>query len=93
MFDLIIHNATLVLPNETKQADIALENGKITDIACEISSSSKEEINATGLYVFPGLIDVHVHFNEPGRKEWEGIQTGSSALAAGGWHALCRHAS
>ena len=34
--------------------------------------------------MFPGLIDVHVHFNEPGRTEWEGAQTGSRALAAGG---------
>ena len=37
-----------------------------------------------GLHVFPGLIDPHVHFNEPGRTEWEGFATGSSALAAGG---------
>ncbi len=84
MLDLIIRNATLVLPTETKQADIAIEQGKITNIASEISSPCKEEINATGLHVFPGLIDVHVHFNEPGRKEWEGITTGSSALVAGG---------
>ena len=37
-----------------------------------------------GLTVFPGLIDVHVHFNEPGRADWEGAATGSRALAAGG---------
>ena len=43
-----------------------------------------EEIDARGLHVFPGLIDVHLHFNEPGRAEWEGAATGSSALAAGG---------
>ena len=34
--------------------------------------------------MFPGLIDVHLHFNEPGRTEWEGAETGSHALAAGG---------
>ena len=37
-----------------------------------------------GLHVFPGLIDAHLHFNEPGRTEWEGAETGSRALAAGG---------
>jgi allantoinase len=42
------------------------------------------EVDARGLHVFPGLVDAHVHFNEPGRTEWEGIETGSSALAAGG---------
>jgi allantoinase len=46
-----------------------------------------EEIDATGLHVFPGGIDSHVHFNEPGRTEWETIADGSSALAAGGYTA------
>ena len=84
MPDLIIRNASIVNTNEIQKADIAIENGQIVEIDESIASSSKEEINATGLHIFPGLIDVHVHFNEPGRKEWEGIQTGSSALAAGG---------
>ncbi|MEA2629627.1 MAG: allantoinase, partial [Chloroflexota bacterium] len=44
-----------------------------------------EEIDATGLHVFPGGIDSHVHFNEPGRTEWEDIAHGSAALAAGGY--------
>jgi allantoinase len=42
------------------------------------------DIDATGLLVLPGLIDIHVHFNEPGRTNWEGAATGSRALAAGG---------
>ena len=42
------------------------------------------ELNAAGLHIFPGLIDSHVHFNDPGRAHWEGIETGSRALAAGG---------
>ena len=45
---------------------------------------ARETIDATGLHVFPGVIDPHVHFNEPGRTEWEGFATGSAALAAGG---------
>src|SRR5262249_52629384 len=42
------------------------------------------EIDARGLLVLPGVIDAHVHFNEPGRTEWEGWATGTRALAAGG---------
>ena len=45
---------------------------------------AREEIDARGLHVFPGLVDVHLHFNEPGRADWEGAETGSHALAAGG---------
>ena len=46
--------------------------------------AGKEEIDARGLHVFPGVIDAHLHFNEPGRADWEGFETGSRALAAGG---------
>lgn len=63
--------------------DIAIEDGKIASIGPELPGAA-EEIDARGLHVFPGLIDVHLHFNEPGRTEWEGAATGSSALAAGG---------
>ncbi len=63
--------------------DIAIEDGKIAAIGRELPGAA-EEIDARGLQVFPGLIDVHLHFNEPGRTEWEGAATGSRALAAGG---------
>src|SRR6478735_5666875 len=58
----------------------------ITDgrIAALTDGSAKEVIDATGLRILPGVIDSHVHFNEPGRAEWEGIGTGSAACAAGG---------
>src|SRR5271170_172597 len=63
--------------------DIAIEDGKIIAIGPDLPGA-REEIDACGLHVFPGLIDVHLHFNEPGRTEWEGAATGSCALAAGG---------
>ncbi len=63
--------------------DIAIEDGKIVAIGPELPGAA-DEIDARGLHVFPGLIDVHLHFNEPGRTEWEGAATGSRALAAGG---------
>jgi allantoinase len=46
--------------------------------------SAREEIDAAGLVILPGVIDSHVHFNEPGRADWEGFATGSRACAAGG---------
>jgi allantoinase len=63
--------------------DIAVEDGKIVAIGPELPGAA-EEIDARGLHIFPGLMDVHLHFNEPGRTEWEGAATGSRALAAGG---------
>jgi allantoinase len=84
VIDLIIRGGTIVTPDGTKYCDIAIEDGKILELSATITSKAREEINAEGSHIFPGLVDVHVHFNEPGRTEWEGIATGSSALAAGG---------
>jgi allantoinase len=62
-------------------SEIGIADGKIVSFS---GGKAREEIDATGLHVFPGVIDSHVHFNEPGRTDWEGIETGSCALAAGG---------
>ena len=61
----------------------ASSGGRIMEIAPELSGAGSA-IDATGLHIFPGIIDAHLHFNEPGRTEWEGAGTGSCALAAGG---------
>jgi len=84
VLDLIVRHGKLVTAEGVRQADIAVEHGTITAVAPELIEAANEEFDASGLHIFPGLIDVHVHFNEPGRSEWEGIETGSSALAAGG---------
>jgi allantoinase len=82
MPDLVVRNGTLAIDG-LPQADIAIEDGKIVAIGPELPGGA-DEIDARGLHLFPGLIDVHLHFNEPGRTEWEGAATGSRALAAGG---------
>jgi allantoinase len=82
--DLVIRNGNVVTPEGVKRLDIAIEGDAIVELAPELSGSARETIDATGLHVFPGLIDPHVHFNEPGRTDWEGFDTGSAALAAGG---------
>jgi allantoinase len=82
--DLIIRGGNVVRADGAHVNDIAIDAGKIVEVSPDISLQAKETIDASGMFVFPGVIDSHVHFNEPGRTEWEGISTGSSALAAGG---------
>ncbi len=84
LYDLIVRHGTLVTSTEVRQADIAVVDGQIVVIHPELAGTSKDEIDARGLHIFPGVIDAHVHFNEPGRTHWEGFATGTKALAAGG---------
>ncbi len=65
---------------------IGIANGRI--MALE-EASAREVVDAYGLLVLPGLVDAHVHFNEPGRVEWEGWATGSRAALAGGITTVC----
>ncbi|ASN06739.1 allantoinase [Virgibacillus necropolis] len=85
-YDLIIKNGLIVKADSTIQGDIAIKDGKIKEVSSSRGNLGKadKEIDAEGLHVLPGLIDSHVHFNEPGRTEWEGLETGSKSLAAGG---------
>ena len=83
MVDLILRGGDIVTPEGVRRADLAIEDGVIAAIGPELPGG-REEVYAAGLTVLPGLIDAHLHFNEPGRTEWEGAATGSRALAAGG---------
>ena len=81
---MIVRGGTVVLPGAVPvEADVAIEDGLIAGIGPQLEPSG-EEVDARGLHVFPGAVDAHVHFNEPGRSDWEGWETGTSALAAGG---------
>lgn len=82
--DLILRGGTLVTHEGVFAADIGIADGNIAAIEMDLAASAREVVDASGLHLFPGLIDSHVHFNEPGREEWEGIETGSQGLAAGG---------
>jgi len=83
VIDLVVRGGTVVTPEGRRRADVAVEAGRVVDVSPEVTGG-RSEIDARGLFVLPGLIDVHLHFNEPGRTEWEGGATGSRALAAGG---------
>ncbi|MEY2544566.1 MAG: allantoinase [Verrucomicrobiota bacterium] len=73
-FDLLVRS----------EQNIGISGGKIVAIGANLRGGAREEIDATKLSIFPGVIDAHVHFNEPGRTDWEGFETGSRAAAAGG---------
>jgi allantoinase len=74
----------VVTPDGVHRVDLAIKDGVIVELSANLPSLAREDVNAHGLHVFPGVIDAHVHFNEPGRIEWEGFDTGSAAFAAGG---------
>ncbi|MEO8613921.1 MAG: allantoinase AllB [Luteolibacter sp.] len=63
---------------------LAIRDGVIAASGPDITGSAREEIDFGDALILPGWIDAHVHFNEPGRADWEGLSTGSRALAAGG---------
>src|SRR5438309_7764476 len=83
-WDTLIRGGRVVTPEGVHRVDLALKDGAIVELGANLHSLAREEINAQGLHVFPGVIDAHVHFNEPGRADWEGFDTGSAAFAAGG---------
>jgi allantoinase len=83
-YDLIIRGGTVVTHEDESRRDIGISGEQIVAIAPELPGNASQVIDATGFHIFPGLIDSHVHFNDPGRATWEGIATGSLALAAGG---------
>lgn len=82
--DLVVRGGRIVTPDGITAADLGVLRGQIVRLAPEITDRATATLDARGAYVFPGIIDAHVHFNEPGRAEWEGLATGSRALAAGG---------
>jgi len=68
--------------------DVWIENGRIAAIG-ESGREAGEQIDACGLYVVPGLVDMHVHLREPGEEWKEDIESGSRAAAAGGVTTMC----
>ncbi|NBV77415.1 dihydroorotase [bacterium] len=83
---LLIKNGHVVDPqnNIDEQFDVLVEDGVIAKVAKKISDKAQKIIDAKGLVVTPGLIDMQVHLREPGREDKETIETGSKAALAGG---------
>jgi dihydroorotase len=83
--DLVINGGTIVSPDASYRASIAIKGGRIHAIgAPEAMPKAKETLDATGLYILPGAIDVHVHFRDPGYPQKEDFASGTAAAAFGG---------
>lgn len=88
---LLIKNGRVVDPASGTDAvlDILLAGGKIAEIKARIESRDERTVDASGLVVAPGFIDMHVHLREPGYEHKETIRTGSCAAARGGFTSIC----
>jgi dihydroorotase len=90
MSSLLIQNGTILDPSRVfeTRADLLIRDGRIAAIGSGLGSADRV-IDATNRYVTPGLIDIHVHFREPGDEEEETVATGSAAAVAGGFTTVC----
>lgn len=86
---MLIKNAKIVFPDGVREGDILVREGKIAKIARRIERKREEIIDASGLYAFPGLIDMHVHLREPGYEYKEDIESGARAAVHGGFTQVC----
>ena len=89
---IVIKNGHLVNPMTSIDGayDLRIEDGRIAQIAEDIDATSDDEvIDAKGCFVVPGLIDLHVHFRDPGQTDKEDVESGSRAAAAGGFTTVC----
>jgi len=80
-----VHSKRMILPDGTREATLIIEGGVITGVVGGLAmTEGMKVVDAGASVVMPGLIDPHVHINEPGRTDWEGFDTATSAAAAGG---------
>lgn len=84
--DLAIRGGMVVTPDGPLAADVAADGGRIVAIAAHgrLGATGREEVDASGLHVLPGVIDGHVHFREPGLEHKEDWETGSRSAVTGG---------
>ncbi|NRQ38004.1 allantoinase AllB [Nonomuraea sp. NN258] len=85
-YDLVVRSRRAVLPDGERAAAVAVRDGKIAalyDYADPVPSAA-EDVDLRDLALLPGLVDTHVHVNEPGRTHWEGFDSATRAAAAGG---------
>jgi dihydroorotase len=91
---LLIQGGRVVDPSQRldSKVDLLIEDGAIADVGRKLRSNG-DVIDATGLVVVPGFIDLHAHLREPGHEHKETIATGTRAAVAGGYTAVCSMAN
>ncbi|MBI5282775.1 MAG: dihydroorotase [Candidatus Solibacter usitatus] len=88
---LLIRNGRVICPESGHDgvADVLIEGGRVSAVGEGLTAAGAEQIDAAGLVVAPGFIDIHVHLREPGFTHAETIASGSRAAAAGGFTTIC----
>src|ERR1700730_1631451 len=89
-YDLVVRSRRTVLPDGTRAAAVAVSGqaiAAIEDYGARLDAG--RDVDLGDLALLPGLVDTHVHVNEPGRTEWEGFATATRAAAAGGVTTIC----
>ncbi|HEY8898572.1 MAG TPA: amidohydrolase family protein, partial [Niastella sp.] len=82
---LCIRGNNICTPEGMRAGYVLIQDGLITGISDQLSPNpSREVIDIGDSLLMPGLVDPHVHLNEPGRADWEGFATGTRSAAAGG---------
>ena len=83
--DLVVRSRRVVTPEGVRPAAVIVERGRIAGVAAfDDAPSAARFVDAAEFVVMPGVVDTHVHMNEPGRTDWEGFASGTRAAAAGG---------
>ena len=89
-YDLVVRSRRTVLPEGTRAASVAVSGPAIAavhDYGARLDAGADVDLGDVAL--LPGMVDTHVHVNEPGRTEWEGFATATRAAAAGGVTTVC----
>ena len=84
MFDVAIKSDRVITADGLRSATVVIKDGKIADVAKNIPKGNFPFIDVADAVLMPGIVDPHVHINEPGRTEWEGFDTATKAAIAGG---------
>ena len=85
----IVKGGAAATPGGIAKRDVLVGDGRILSIGGEISASGVKVIDAEGMLVVPGLVDIHCHLREPGYEEKEDIASGTASAARGGFTSIC----
>lgn len=86
---ILIKNGKVLTASGARVCDVLIEGGKISSIKENLSADDAWAIDAKGMWVVPGLVDIHCHLREPGFEYKEDIASGTAAAAKGGFTSIC----
>ena len=88
---ILIQNGYVLDPESKREGkfDVLIEDEKIIKVAEQITAHADKVLDASGCYVMPGFIDLHVHLRDPGLEYKETLETGGKAAARGGVTTIC----